>query len=93
MSPRPKHLPDGAKQTSIGLTDEDRTAIHWIKLAREARGEERKTLNDILVDALWMLIEKEGKTREDIRAMIPLRPPVQVNDKITQMPKKPRENK
>ncbi len=62
-------------------------AIHWLKLARDGRGEDRKTINDIMVDALWLLIEKEGKTREDIRVMLPPRPTVQAKDKVTEMPK------
>jgi hypothetical protein len=90
MSPRPKHIPEGAKQTSIGLTNEDRTAIHWIRMAREARGDDRKTLNDILVDGLWALIEIEGKTREEIREMIPPRQQIKVKGKVTQMPQKPK---
>lgn len=62
-------------------------AIQWLKLARDGRGEDRKTINDIIVDALWFLIEKEGKTREDIRAMLPPRPIAQPKDKVTEMPK------
>lgn len=54
------------------MTDEEKTAINWIKMARGKRGENRKTLNDILVDALWYFLEvTEGKGRDDIRAMIP----------------------
>jgi hypothetical protein len=89
MSPRSRHIPDGASLTSIKLTAEDKTAIHWIKLARRARGDDRDRLNDILVDSLWYLLEKvEGKTREDIRAMIPVaQQPVPVPHKVTEMPK------
>jgi hypothetical protein len=64
MSPKVRHIPEGATLTSIKLTDEDRTAIHWIKMARKGRGEDRSRLNDILVDGLWYLLEKvEGKTK------------------------------
>jgi hypothetical protein len=88
MSPRDRHVPEGATLTTIKLTDEDRTAIHWIKMARKGRGEDRDRLNDILVDGLWYLLETvEGKTRQDIRAMIPPVPPVQAK-KVTEMPKK-----
>ena len=89
MSPRPKHIPEGARTTSIALTEEDRAAVNWVRLARERRGENRKTLNDILVDALWLLLEKaEGMTREEIRAMIPPLPQAGTNkSKITEMPK------
>jgi hypothetical protein len=88
MSPRDRHVPEGATLTSIKLTDEDRTAIHWIKMARKGRGEGRDRLNDILVDGLWYLLEKaEGKTRREIRTMMPLVPPAQAK-KVTEMPKK-----
>jgi len=89
MSPRPKHIPVGARPTTIKLTDEDKAAINWISLARSKRGDSRKTLNDILVDGLWCLLEqKEGRTRESIQATIPPTPkasPIQAN--VTEMPK------
>ena len=90
MSPRTKHTPNDASLTSIKLTDEDRTAINWIKLARKGRGDDRGRLNDILVDGLWHLLEEvEGKSREEIRAMMPSPPPnAQMHtEKVTQMPK------
>ena len=89
MSPRAKHIPDGAHQTTICLTDEDQAAVNWIKAARKLRGDDRRTLNDILVDSLWYLLENvEGKMREEIRAMIPHAPKNQnVQDNVTEMPK------
>ena len=88
MSPRAKHTSDDATLTSIKLTDEDRTAINWIKLARKRRGDDRDRINDILVDGLWYLLEKvEGKTRDDIQAMTPPALPVQKLPKVTEMPK------
>jgi hypothetical protein len=89
MSPRIRHTPDDATLTSIKLADEDRAAINWIKLARKRRGEDRDRLNDILVDGLWYLLERmEGKTREEIRAMMPPPAPAQaLKDKVRQMPR------
>jgi len=90
MSPRAKHIPDEAQPTTVCLTAEDRAAIRWICEVRKAVKNNRTTLNDVLVDALWYYLEKvEGKTREQIRAMLPPVPPqtpTQVN-KIAQMPK------
>lgn len=89
MSPRAKHVPDGARPTTICLTDEDHAALNWIKFARGRRGEDRKTLNDIFVDSLWYLLEKvEGKRREDILATVPPRS-IKENPQgnITEMPK------
>jgi len=89
MSPRAKHIPDHAHQTTICLTDEEQAAINWIKAARRLRREDRTTLNDILVDSLWCLLEKvEGKTRDEIRATVPQVPFSQtLQDNVTEMPK------
>jgi hypothetical protein len=90
MSPRAKHTSPDATLTSIKLTDEDRTAINWIKMARKRRGDDRDRINDILVDGLWFLLERvERKTREDIQAMIPPPPAArEASKKVTQMPKR-----
>jgi len=89
VSPREKHIPNDAQRTSVCLTAEDRAAIHWIDEVRRRKKDKRRTNNDILVDALWYFLEKtEGKTRDQIRAMLPALPlaePVQSN--ITTMPK------
>lgn len=90
MSPRAKHIPDEAQRTSVCLTAEDRAAIRWICEVRKAAKNNRTTLNDVLVDALWYYLEEvEGKTREQIQAMLPPAPaqtPAQ-SSKIAQMPK------
>jgi hypothetical protein len=75
MSPREKHVPDDAKRTSICLTAEDRAAIRWISEVRRAKKNRRTTTNDILVDALWYFLQAtEGKTKDQIRAMVPVVP-------------------
>src|ERR1700690_3515071 len=89
MSPRGKHIPVDAHRTSVCLTAEDRAAIRWISEIRRAKKDKRTTTNDILVDALWHFLEKtEGKTRDQIRAMVPT---VSVDErapnKVTEMPK------
>jgi len=88
MSPREKHIPDDAKKTTVALTAAESGAIHWISQSRRLRKDKRTTTNDILVDALWLFLEKtEGKTREDILAMIPVSPPERLTQsKVTQMP-------
>lgn len=89
MSPREKHIPDDAHRTSVCLTAEDRAAIRWISEVRRAKKDKRTTSNDILVDALWHFLEKtEGKTKDQIRAIIPSIPAdVRPHNKITEMPK------
>ena len=89
MSPREKHIPDDAHRTSVCLTAEDRAAVRWISEVRRGKKDKRTTTNDILVDALWYFLEKvEGKTKDQIQAMIPA---VLLNDsaenKVTEMPK------
>lgn len=89
MSPREKHIPDDAQRTSICLTAEQRAAIRWIEEVRRGKKDKRITTNDILVDALWYFLEKtEGKTKDQIRAMVPA---IQTDDrqqnKVTEMPK------
>jgi hypothetical protein len=88
MSPREKHIPDDAQRTSICLTAEDRAAIHWIDEVRRRKKDKRTTANDILVDALWYFLEKsEGKTKEQIRAMVPSVPADdRPQNKVTEMP-------
>ena len=89
VSPREKHIPDDAHRTSICLTAEDRAAIRWISEVRRASKSKRTTSNDILVDALWFFLEQaEGKTRRDIRAMIPVTPAgATLSNKVTEMPR------
>lgn len=89
MSPREKHIPDDAHRTSVCLTAEDRAAIRWISEIRRARKDKRTTSNDILVDALWYFLEKTGgKTKDQIRAMVPAVPvDERTQNKITEMPK------
>ena len=90
MSPKEKHVPDDAQRTSVCLTAGDRAAIRWISEVRKAAENNRTTINDILVDALWYYLDKvEGKTREQIRAMLPPTPPQAPaqSSKIAQMPR------
>ncbi len=88
MSPRAKHIPNDAHPTSIRLTDEEIAAINWIRTSRRQKGNDRKTLNDVIVDGVWLLLEREeGKTREDIRETIPTPPINAAHPKVTEMPK------
>jgi hypothetical protein len=89
MSPREKHIPEHAQRTSVCLTAEERAAIHWISEARRARKDRRTTINDILVDALWYFLERaEGKTKDQMRAMIPgISVGERAKGKVTEMPK------
>lgn len=89
MSPREKHIPDDALRTSVCLTAVDREAIHRISEIRRAKKDKRTTTNDILVDALWYFLEKtEGKTKDQIRAMVPSIPTEErTQNNVTVMPR------
>jgi hypothetical protein len=89
MSPREKHIPDDAHRTSVCLTAEDRAAIRWISEVRRVKKDKRTTTNDILVDALWYFLAKtEGKTIDQIRAMVPtVSLDERSQNKVTEMPK------
>jgi hypothetical protein len=89
MSPREKHVPDDAVRTTVALTVEERTAIRWISDVRRGQRDRRTTTNDILVDALWQFLEtKYGKTRDQVKAMIPVVPANRApKAKIAEMPK------
>lgn len=91
MSPKEKHIPDDAQRTSVCLRIEEKAAIRWIGDVRKREKNNRTTINDILVDALWdYLKERYGRTREQIEvtAAPPILKPARA--KITQMPQKKR---
>jgi hypothetical protein len=92
MSPKEKHIPDDAGRTSVCFTAAERAAIRWISEVRRTQENKRRTINDIVVDALWYYLqEKEGKTREQMEAMIPPAPP-KIKAKITEI-KKPKRGR
>jgi hypothetical protein len=73
---RPRTISDNATPTSISLTPAERMAIHVISENRKARNEKRTTANEVVVDAVWYLLENfEHKTREQIEALLPPAPP------------------
>jgi hypothetical protein len=88
MCPKERHIPANARPTTIALTGEDKLAIQLIGVARRRRGSNRSTMNDVLVDALWELAEKEGVTKDRIAAILPvLSENDQISNKVTEMPK------
>ena len=76
MVGRPKSVSDDAKPTTVSFTPTEKLAIHVIVQNRKARQESRTTVNEIVVDAIWHLLEKvEHKTRAQIEALLPPAPP------------------
>jgi len=89
MAGRPKTVSDSAKPTSISFTPTERMAIHVISENRKAREEKRTTATEIVVDAIWYLLEHvERKTREQIEALLPAAPPKEDKPlpKVAEMP-------
>jgi hypothetical protein len=88
MCPKERHIPAHARSTTIALTAEDKLAIQLIGAARRRRGSNRSTMNDVLVDALWELAEKEGVARDQIAAVFPIfSENDQIDSNVTEMPK------
>lgn len=88
MCPKERHLSSRARPTTIALTPEEKLAIQLIGEVRRRHGSNRSTMNDVLVDALWDLAEKEGITRERVLGFLSV---VSENEhepkKITEMPR------
>lgn len=94
VSPRDRHTPEIAKNTSLRLTREDREAIHEISNVREANGNARTRNNDIMVDALWDLYTRTtGKTREDVQKKLPAVPQASAANNVTRMPRRAKNPK
>ena len=90
MSPKEKHIPDDAGRTSVCFTAAQRQAIRWISEVRRGEKSKRRTINDIVVDALSYYLEhKHGKTIAEMEAMVPPRPVNQIK-KVTSISTKNR---
>ena len=85
--PAPDAWPFPIGNKTVGLTAEESTAIHWVRQLRRSRGDRRRTINDVLVDALWYFLEhEEGVTKDQIRAMVPVAPlDERARNKVTEM--------
>jgi hypothetical protein len=89
-SGRPRSVSEKAKATTISFTPAERMAIHVISENRKARSEGKTTANEIVVDAVWHLLEQvEHKSREQIEGLLPPAPNREETpplSKIAQMP-------
>lgn len=76
---KPRRLPLDAEKTTFGLTPEDQVALDVVRGRRKKRGEARTTANEVIVDGLWLLLEKmEGLTRDEITRLLAV-PPAQTD--------------
>lgn len=91
---RPRSVSAKAKPTTISFTPTERMAIHVISENRKARSEKKTTANEIVVDALWHLLETvERKTREQIEALLPPQPIQESKPQptVAEMPRRPKK--
>ncbi len=74
MSKPPKTSKD-AKKLSVSLSPEVELALQAIESLRRRKQAHRNTRNEIIEDAIWMLlVEGEKIPREKIEAIIPPKP-------------------
>lgn len=72
MVGRTKLTSGDAKRTTIYLNPDVDLALNLIENSRRIRKEKRYQPSEIISDALWFYLEKsEGKTREQIIALLP----------------------
>ena len=97
MSPPKSHVPKIAKPTSHKITEEDREAHREIMQARKVFGNERTRMQDVFIDALYVLLKQEtGMTYNDVRSHIPaeLRTPLpSPPDNLAQMPRRRKKSR
>jgi hypothetical protein len=92
---RPRTVSKNARATSVSYTPAERMALHVISENRKSRNEKRTTTNEIVVDAIWHLLETaEHRTRVQIETLLPPAPPevekTQIKIMQMQKPKKKR---
>ena len=86
---RPKLTSDGAKRTTIYLNPAEDLALSVIENSRRVRVERRCQPSEIIADALWLYLEQiEGKTRDQIAALLPTFPVEKRQSKVKQFPPK-----
>ena len=85
---RPKRLSPDAEKTTIGLTPEEQVALDVIRGRRKKRGEGRTTPSEVVVDGLWLILEKlEGLSRDQITALLAVAPQQSQTNNLKPFPK------
>jgi len=86
---RPKVTSEGAKRTTIYLNPAEDLALSVIENSRRVRTEKRCQPSEIIADALWLYLKQvEGKTREQIVALLPAPPKEKRQSNLKQFPEK-----
>jgi hypothetical protein len=85
---RTKRLSPEAEKTTIGLTPDEQVALDVIRGRRKKRGEERTSPSEVVVDGLWLILEKlEGLSRNQISELLAVSPPESGTDNIKPFPR------
>lgn len=86
---RPNKREKKAKRTTIYLNPAEDLALSVIENSRRRREERNCERGDIMADAIWLYLEKvEGKTRDQIEALLPPLPLKIQPQNVTEFPKK-----
>jgi hypothetical protein len=86
---RPRTISENAKRTTIYLDPATDVALSLIENSRRVRKEKRYQTNHVIADAIWFYLEKvEGKTREQITALLPAVAEDKQRSNLKQFPKK-----
>lgn len=70
MPPKKRLAPD-AEQVACYLTPEEQLVIDVLRARRKKRGQERTSTSQLIADSLWLALQKEGISREQIKSMMP----------------------
>lgn len=88
---RNKRIPDDAKGTTVYLTPDDRVALTLIVERRSKKHDARGSQNEVMVDAIWRVLEEEeGITREDLAKLLSVEPAALQPTNVTEIRKKPK---
>ena len=90
---RPRTTSKDAKRTTIYLNPEEDFALSLIENSRRIRKEKRYQPSEIIADTLWFYLERvEGKSREQLTALLPAPPEQKSQANLTQFPKTVRKS-
>jgi hypothetical protein len=90
---RPQLKSKGAKRTTIYLNPAEDFALNFIENSRRIREDGRYQPSEIIADALWLYLEqKEGKTREQLTALLPVPPKALPQSNVREFRKKDKKS-
>lgn len=67
---RTQRIPDGAEGTTVYLMPDDQLILRAILVKRKKKSLPRASLNEIWIEALWHLADKENLTKKKLEAFL-----------------------